>query len=226
MNPGTLDQGGFLDLVGGTVVLADGGAATCTAGKGSLIDFAIVRKDISGSVQLAQDLEAPWSPHVGLMASIQVEAWRDKIWKWDHPKHLPTGKALGPRNQVPSGDSPPQVEFHWSPKAQEWGATGGYRPEGIRPSPGDGPEPSSPDWDSLPKSEQANSPSLTKRYQSWSSKAERHLLGTWALSPLEFQASQEEPLRFGPYPKRSAPTGRGSSFPGTQHAIGELSRAG
>ena len=44
MSPATLDQGGFLDLLGGTVVLADAGTATCHAGKGSLIDFAIGKK--------------------------------------------------------------------------------------------------------------------------------------------------------------------------------------
>ena len=92
MNPYTLDRAGFLDLLGGSVITADEGASTCTAGKGSLIDFAIVRKDIFSSVSLVQDLEAPWSPHVGLRASIQVGAWKDKVWKWAHPKHLPPGK--------------------------------------------------------------------------------------------------------------------------------------
>ena len=189
MSPGTLDQGGFLDLIGGTVVLADAGAATCTAGKGSLIDFAIVRKDIAESTHLVQDLEAPWSPHVGLMASIHIEAWREKIWKWDHPKHLPTGKSSGPHNQS-LAEAAPADEIHWSLKAIEWGAQGGARPKGLPSPAGDGPGPGLPDWDSLPKSEQANSPSLTLRYQTWSSQAERFLLGTWALSPTEFKASQ------------------------------------
>ena len=47
-----------------------------------------------------------------------------------------------------------------------------------------------PSWDNLPKSEQANSRSLTGRYQTWSAKAEEHLLGTWALSLMELKASK------------------------------------
>jgi hypothetical protein len=73
MSPGTLDQGGFLDLIGGTVILADGGASTCTAGTGSLIDFAIARKDIADSVLLTQDLTAPWSP---MWASWHLSKWK------------------------------------------------------------------------------------------------------------------------------------------------------
>jgi hypothetical protein len=121
MGPGTLDQGGFLDLIGGTVSLADEGASTCTAGTGSLIDFAIVRKDIADSVLLTQDLTAPWSPHVGIMASVKMEAWRKKIWKWDHPKHLPSGKASGPRNQPIYGDPPPQADIPWTQKPKSEG---------------------------------------------------------------------------------------------------------
>jgi hypothetical protein len=62
MGPDTLDQGGFLDLLGGYVITADNGASTCTTGEGSLLDVAIARKDIASSVSLAQDLEAPMEP--------------------------------------------------------------------------------------------------------------------------------------------------------------------
>ena len=47
-----------------------------------------------------------------------------------------------------------------------------------------------PSWDKLPKSEQANSQTLTGRYQDWSGKAEDYLLGTWALSSSELEASK------------------------------------
>ena len=125
MGPGTLDQGGFIDLLGGSVITADDGAFTCTAGKGSLIDFAIVRKDIAGSVSLAQDLEAPCSPQVGLTASVQVGAWKDMIWKWAHPRHLPRGRPLGPHNNAQAPEAPSQGSEGKEPSSR-WGQRGGF----------------------------------------------------------------------------------------------------
>jgi hypothetical protein len=192
MGPAILDQGGFLDLIGGSVITAENGASTCTTGKGSLLDYAVARKDIADSIQVSQDLEAPWSPHVGLKVSIQVGAWKDKIWKLAHPKHLPGGRSFGPHNEAPprvsQPSSPPFTHYVTHPKV--WGQEGNFWAPGSQSQTQEPQEEDKEDgWDSLPKSEQANSPDLTQRYQEWSSKAEEYLLSTWALTANEFQSS-------------------------------------
>jgi hypothetical protein len=202
MNPRVLEQGGLLELVGGTIITANEGALTCTTGKGGLLDFAIARKDIAETVTVSQDLKAPWSPHVGLKVSIHIGPWKDKVWKWANPRNLPEGRPFGPHNQTscttrifdPMGTTG-ALRAH-----KVWGREGNCWAPGASKVCSKGPGKSSQtpsDREDLPKSAQANSQELTVKYQAWSALAETHILSTWSLSAEEVEASQGRapPLR-------------------------------
>jgi hypothetical protein len=119
------------------------------------------------------------------------------VWKWAHPKHLPNGRPSGPHNQAQSASPPPQPEAPEGTHTREWGLTGSFWAPSSQSQSPDRDDEAPHSWDKLPKSEQANSPGLIKRYQEWSAKAEDHLLSTWALSQSELEASRGQ--RSPPY---------------------------
>ena len=62
-----LETSGVLRSLGLTLIRADNTDITCTAGKGSCIDYALVTSNYTEAiVSLKADKRVPWGPHFGL----------------------------------------------------------------------------------------------------------------------------------------------------------------
>ena len=119
---------------------------------------------------------------MGLVASIQVCDWKDMIWKWAHPRHLPKGRPLGPHDEASPKPTPPNPEGEVATHKWEWGKQGSFwsQTQARQTQENSIDSRASPNWDNLPKPEQAHSQELTMRYQEWLAKAEDF---SWAPGP-------------------------------------------
>ena len=79
MTPQDLIGSGMLGSLAAEIVTPADCEATCSAGTGRLLDFAVVSEVLAGSVMLGVDLVIPTKPHVGLSLAVRLEAMQERI---------------------------------------------------------------------------------------------------------------------------------------------------
>ena len=101
---------GYLDLLGLTIITADGGTATCKHSHGSsLLDYIICDVDVAcliGNVEL--DSVTPWAPHSALKFTVNRR-----------PKHITIQQLLKPK-PLPYQVDNKNANLCWNISACEW----------------------------------------------------------------------------------------------------------
>ena len=77
----------WLERNGAAIIRPEGVEATCRKGRGTLIDYAIVSKNIVPIIKSCQGVpEVPWAPHIGLRLVINAEPEKVLIRKLMRPR--------------------------------------------------------------------------------------------------------------------------------------------
>ena len=78
MPPSELCDGGWPAHIRGHTVTVGDAKATCTGGRGMCLDYAVIDDRLRDMVSLAFDLDSPFTPHAGLVATLDVsQTWRE-----------------------------------------------------------------------------------------------------------------------------------------------------
>ena len=96
LTPAAVEKSGLPRRLGGTVIRPNV-EVTCDKGKGSLIDFALAREDISEGISIEAVAAVPWRTHTGLRL---ILPGRSQAWWHRHlqlPRPLPV--VLPPRKK-------------------------------------------------------------------------------------------------------------------------------
>ena len=80
---------GWPSYVHGTLKAPKDTEMTCTQGKGSIIDYAVVHHTMAHLVAVTTDNTAPWGPHYGLEITLDIASIEDSHVTWIEPKKLP-----------------------------------------------------------------------------------------------------------------------------------------
>ena len=110
IEPSELVATGWDRFVQGTVVTPRDVTFTCNQGRGRMLDYAVVANSLVPYFSLQVDPDSPWKPHVGLMATIEIEIERASARVLCKPVHVE--EHFGPYRQwgyyfnMASGDCP------------------------------------------------------------------------------------------------------------------------
>ena len=92
MEPQELTETGWPEAIGGEVLKPKGGDFTCSAGKGAMLDYAVISKKAQQMVISFTIKETPWGPHQGLVMELAAQPEAALAWRlptparFDHPK--------------------------------------------------------------------------------------------------------------------------------------------
>jgi hypothetical protein len=93
----------WLERNGAAIVLPEGAEATCRKGRGTLIDYAIMSKNLVPIVKRCQGVdEVPWAPHIGIRLVISAEPKKVLVRKLMRPRLL-VGPAPGEEQAIGRG---------------------------------------------------------------------------------------------------------------------------
>ena len=93
----------WLERNGAAVIRPEGVEATCRKGRGTLIDYAIVSKNIVPLVKSCQGVpKVPWAPHIGIRLVISAEPKKVLVRKLMRPRLL-VGPAPGEEQAIGRG---------------------------------------------------------------------------------------------------------------------------
>ena len=110
IEPYELVATGWDRFVQGTIVTPRDVTFTCNQGRGRMLDYAVVANSLVPYFSLRVDPDSPWKPHVGLMATIEIEVERASTRILCKPVHVE--EHFGPYRQwgyyfnMASGDCP------------------------------------------------------------------------------------------------------------------------
>ena len=186
MTPEELDHEGWVTGIGATV-RAPAVGATCTSGKGRMLDYFVASNELADRLEVGVDLDGPWAPHRGIRAVLKAGACAPMVWQLVEPRGIPA--SLGPDRTTF------QAAFE----------------EKVSSSP-----PAFALWDH-PFEADSQSADLTRKYGAFSQAAEDTLLGSGVAAgearhqgrgtPLTFRwASQQKPNRPGALYQEKGPS--------------------
>ena len=186
MTPDELDHEGWVTGIGGTVRAPDVGA-TCSSGKGRLLDYFVASNELAGRLEVGVDLDGPWAPHRGIRATLKAGACAPMVWQLVEPRGIPASAG------------PDRTSFQTAFE------------EKVSSAP-----PAFALWDH-PFEADSQSPDLTRKYGAFSQAAEETLPGRGPAAgearhqgrgaPLVFRwASQQKPNRPGALYQEKGPS--------------------
>ena len=98
MTPGELLGFDWVGKAKGVAVVPDNVHATCTTGKGRLLDYVLVHRSLARLVGVNGDMEGGWPPHMGL--SIQIRLERTESIQRHLVRARPLEDRPGPRSKT------------------------------------------------------------------------------------------------------------------------------
>eukprot|EP00972_Heterocapsa_arctica_P083752 12341346-Heterocapsa_arctica.AAC.1 len=88
--PHELAASGWLGLTNSKIIIPRGAVATCSGGKGRLLDYLVVSRGAEYFVESLELAErTPWKSHKGLDLALRRDGGTRMGWKLDIPKRFP-----------------------------------------------------------------------------------------------------------------------------------------
>ena len=98
MEPKELRESGVETYLKGVIKPPTNTKYTCKQGRGRMLDYVLVSKDLADLVEVTADMDGGWTPHLGLHIRLARQIWQRFELANKKPKEIP--RCAGPRSRA------------------------------------------------------------------------------------------------------------------------------